>query len=178
MKSMSKRKDTYISSLAAAAGSSWWLAEVSSGFLSAGFDQYKESIKQTLSVCLSVCLSAEGEWDLHCSLLLPMIVTHLPYDHLTFWLPPISLSSSHILIAPISLIIISHSDCTHFIIIISHSDCTHFIIIISHSDCTHFPYHHLTFSHILSHSHLVLGSAKHASQQQQQNETPILRQIQ
>jgi hypothetical protein len=82
------------------------------------------------------------------------------------------------LIAPISLIIISHSDCTHFIIIISHSDCTHFIIIISHSDCTHFPYHHLTFSHILSHSHLVLGSAKHASQQQQQNETPILRQIQ
>jgi hypothetical protein len=178
MKPMSKRKDTYISSLAAAAGSSWWLAEVSSGFLSAGFDQYKESIKQTLSVCLSVCLSAVWEWDLHCSLLLPMIATHLPYHHLTFWLQPISLSS-HILIAPISLTIISHSDCTHFIIIISHSDCTHFIIIISHSDCTHFPYHHLTFSHILSHSHLVLRSAKHASQQQQQqNETPILRQIQ
>jgi hypothetical protein len=122
---------------------------------------------QTNPVCLSVCLSAEWEWDLHCSLLLPMIATHLPYHHLTFWLQPISLSSSHILIAPISLIIISHSDCTHFIIIISHSDCTHFL------------YHHLTFSHILSHSHLVLRSPKHASQQQQQqNETPILRQIQ
>lgn len=129
---------------------------------------------QTNPVCLSVCLSAE--WDLHCSLLQPMIATHLPYHHLTYWLQPISLSSSHILIAPISLIIISHSDCKHFIIIISHSDCTHFILIISHSDCTHFPYHHLTFSHILSHSHLVLGSAKHASQEQ--NETPILRQIQ
>jgi hypothetical protein len=79
---------------------------------------------------------------------------------------PFALSSSHILIA------------THFFIIVSHFDRTHFIIIISHSDCTHFPYDHLTFSHILSHSHLVLGSAKHASQQQQQNETPILRQIQ
>jgi hypothetical protein len=134
---------------------------------------------QTNPVCLSVRLPVcRMRMGSTLFLAAAIIATHLPHHHLTFWLQPISLSSSHILIAPISVIIISHSDCTDFIIIISHSDCTHFIIIISHSDCTHFPYHHLTFSHILSHSHLVLRSAKHASQQQQQNETPILRQIQ
>jgi hypothetical protein len=172
MISMSKRKDTYISSLAAATGSSWWLAEVSSGFLSAGFDQYKESIKQTLSVCLPVCRMRMGS----------TLFLAAAHD-----CNPFALSSSHILIA------------THFFIIVSHFDRTHFPYHNLPFWLHAFHYHHLTFwlhpfhyyhltlwlhpfpvssSHILSHSHLVLRSAKHASQQQQQNETPILRQIQ